>query len=100
MQIQNHAARAAALALVAAGLSLGGAAPAAAQANTPACVDSDTWTSGVWNYAKATNWCGSSKRFYFRWDRAVDGDCTTLANGYQRTEGRLYQARFAGFTDC
>jgi hypothetical protein len=73
---------------------------AVTRAATPTCVEADTWTSGAWHWARATNYCGVSKRFYFVWDRAVDGSCTTLHNNYYRDEGRLYQAAFRRFQDC
>lgn len=71
-----------------------------AQAAVPSCVSTSTWSSGVWRWARASNGCSNSQRFYFRWDRAVDGDCNTLDPGWYRDEGRLYQARFAGLTSC
>lgn len=73
-----------------------------AEAAVPTCVSTNTWTSGAWKWASAYNGCSSSpsQRFYFRWDRAADGGCTTLAFGRSRSEGRLYQARFAGLSSC
>jgi hypothetical protein len=71
-----------------------------AEAATPMCVSTSSWNSGIWNYAKATNNCSNNQRFYFRWDRAVDGPCSTYGPGGWREEGRLYQARFAGLSDC
>lgn len=88
------------LSLVASGLMVGGT-TVAAQAAVPNCVVTDAWTDFPYTYAKAINTCASSQRLYFRWDRAVDGDCVTLAaRGGARTEGRAYQARFAGLTNC
>jgi hypothetical protein len=88
------------LSLVASGLVVGGTI-SAAQAAVPACVETSAWSDFPSTYAKATNTCSSSKRVYFRWDRAVDGDCTTIgARGGWRREGRAYQARFAGLTSC
>jgi hypothetical protein len=71
-----------------------------AEAAVPTCVSTSTWNSGAWNWASAYNGCSSSQRFYFRWDRAVDGGCNTVAVGRSRSEGRLYQARFAGLSSC
>lgn len=78
-----------------------GANPMVADAAVPTCVATRSWNSGVWKWARATNNCSSSQRLYFRWDRAVDGSCITLrARGGAREEGRLFQARFAGLTNC
>lgn len=76
------------------------AAPVVAQGPVPSCVATDAWDDFPWTYAKATNNCGSSQRFYFLWDRAVDGGCITLNSGWWRSEGRAYQARFAGLDSC
>jgi hypothetical protein len=90
--------------LAAATVVVGGlAGPAEAtetRAAVPGCIYVSTWTSGAWTYARATNNCNSSYRFYFVWDRAVDGPCTTVSPGYWRQEGRLIQAAFRGFRDC
>jgi hypothetical protein len=88
---------------VIAGTVLGGGTAMAAPAvkgPVPGCVATDTWNDFPWTYAKATNNCGSAQRFYFLWDRAVDGGCTTLNPGWWRSEGRLAQARFAGLDSC
>lgn len=75
------------------------AAPVGAAA-VPSCVTTEAWSDFPWQYAKATNRCGSSQRLYFLWDRAVDGGCVTLNPGGWRQEGRVYQARFAGLESC
>jgi hypothetical protein len=90
---------ASALVLATAGLGVGSPA-SAAQIATPTCVQTSTWDDFPWTYADATNRCSTSQRFYFRWDRAVDGGCNTLQVNWRRSEGRAYQARFAGLTDC
>lgn len=84
-------------------LALGGAVMAAGPANAASpgtCVQTGTWNDGVWKRASSTNRCTSTQRFYFRWDRAIDGGCSSLKVNYSRSEGRLYQARFAGLTNC
>jgi hypothetical protein len=69
--------------LAAATVVVGGlAGPAEAtetRAAVPGCIYVSTWTSGAWTYARATNNCNNSYRFYFVWDRAVDGPCTTVS---------------------
>lgn len=92
-----------ALSFAASGFVLGGTASAApvAPAAVPSCVATSAWSDFPWQYARATNNCSTSQRLYFRWDRAVDGGCTTLAaRGGWRQEGRAYQARFAGLSSC
>lgn len=91
-----------ALAFVASGFMLGGTASAAsvAPAAVPNCVATSAWSDFPWQYAKAKNNCSGSERLYFRWDRAVDGGCVTIGSGGSRTEGRVYQARFAGLSSC
>jgi hypothetical protein len=85
--------------LLALPLTLGGA--TAAQAASPAsCLHRSSWSDFPWQYAKVTNNCKTSQTVYFRWDRAVDGSCVTLKPGHWRTEGRAYQARFAGLSSC
>jgi hypothetical protein len=89
-----------ALSLVTTGMVVGGT-TMAAQAAVPSCVATSAWSDFPQQFAKATNNCASSQRLYFRWDRAVDGGCTTIgARGGWRQEGRVYQARFAGLTNC
>lgn len=101
--MKKQMATAFALAFVASTLALGGTASAAPveAAAVPTCVATRAWSDFPWQYARATNNCSSSQRLYFRWDRAVDGGCTTLgARGGWREEGRAYQARFAGLSSC
>lgn len=89
-----------ALSIAATGLVVGGT-TLSAQAAVPTCVATSAWSNFPKTYAKATNNCSSSQRLYFRWDRAIDGDCTTIgARGGWRQETRAYQARFAGLTNC
>src|SRR4051794_738091 len=76
-----------------AGVGMAAQAEAAAPA---ACVAKSSWSDFPKQMGRATNACAGAKTFYFRWDRAVDGGCNTLAAGWSRTEGRAYTARFAG----
>lgn len=104
--MKKQLATAFALAFAASTLALGGTASAESTdsveaAAVPTCVATRAWSDFPRQYARATNNCSSSQRLYFRWDRAVDGGCTTLgARGGWREEWRVYQARFAGLSSC
>lgn len=74
-------------------------APAEA-ASPPNCVSRSSWTDFPRAFAKARNGCDKKKTFYFMWDRAIDGGCTTYPVGGWQEEGRAYQARFAGLKNC
>jgi hypothetical protein len=70
------------------------------EASVASCLHKSSWSDFPWQYARVTNNCKTSKTVYFRWDRAVDGSCVTIKPGHYRTEGRAYQARFAGLSSC
>jgi hypothetical protein len=83
------------------GVLAGGLMVAPAQAATvPSCVARGASVGIITTTAYATNGCGNARTFYFLWDRHVDGPCTTLQNGYTRTEKVAVTARFAGLSTC
>ncbi|TJZ50292.1 hypothetical protein FCH28_23680 [Streptomyces piniterrae] len=82
-----------------------GAAPASAassgKVSAPSCVHLRTTSSWATTTTKATNNCSYSVRVYFKWDRHVDGPCTTIgAYGGWHKETVARTARFAGLGNC
>ena len=66
----------------------------------PTCVATQTWTSWGWKYARASNYCSTTKRFKFVWAFAYDGSCYSYAVDQQRTDSRGGQSRFDGLQLC
>lgn len=88
------------LSLGAVTLMVGGLTAPAQAANPPNCVTATLWSASIYDYTRADNHCSSSQRFYFQWDYALDGWCSSLPSGYSRTESRGSQAIFRSFVSC
>ena len=93
------------VAIVAAGLftlaSTSVLVPTAAQAaSPPSCVSVSTWGDTWTDYAQSYNGCSTTKRFYFQWDRDVDGPCHSDAPRAGWFESRWSVAQFRSLISC
>ncbi|MEU8033513.1 hypothetical protein AB0C13_33640 [Streptomyces sp. NPDC049099] len=81
-----------------------GAVPASAAparpAAVPSCITIKNTSSWVTTTTRVTNNCSQTYRYYFKWDRHVDGSCETYAPGHWHSETVAITARFAGLGSC